>query len=286
MYKTLEQNPVALKASDSAVDILRSTKAFIQNANKYNSYIVNHKNTDSPKREGSQFQSCRDLYRSVTKFSKETKLYNSASKVMSSSRFIKTNTNFLAITAPKQTDEDVKSPIDIFNAQAEIFNENNYCGKEYNCTEIYRKDDYYMEMIKRKILYFKTNANENGTSMLSKNFTKSKYFNSINQINLYSLEIRFVNPNDTRSEPISIYLPFSLLPIYYFVNFETFKLVLMSILEFNVDHSGIEIMYHQIPNILLKWNEFDTDQDFTFTSPNEQKFNWLTSKCIYDVYVR
>jgi hypothetical protein len=283
MQQPNEQNPVLLKASDSAVDILKSTKAFIQNSNKYSNYIVNYKNTklNSPKKEGF-LASCRNLYKSKSKFRRSMDFFNSSTLTINT--YLNTKPNFLALS--KQSEEELKNPIDIFNAQAEVFNDDNYHNKEYNYQEIYKKDDYYIQMLKKKLNDFKINPNENYTNTLCKNFTKSKYFHSINQIRLLSLEISFINPNDSASEPMTLNLPFALLPLYYFVEFETFKLLLMSILVFNENYTSIEIKFDLLTNILKTWSEYETDQDITLNNQNIQKFNWLTTKCIYDVYIK
>jgi hypothetical protein len=179
------------------------------------------------------------------------------------------------------------NPINIFNTQAEVFHDNSYFDKEYSHMKIHRKDDYYYNMIRSKIEYFKTNDNQNSTTVLHRTYNKSIY---PVELVLSSLEIRFINTTDIKASSISFYLPFALLPINYFVDIEIFKLVLMAILRFKSDlFNEIAVQDDQISSILSTWGEYEVDSSSlgnNSSNVNVNKFNCLTSKCIYDVYIK
>jgi hypothetical protein len=266
-----EHIPFKFKASSSVVDILRSTKTIIQNSETYHSYMTKHKSTLD-----SQIEPKSHRTQSFSKSPYKLTFYNS----------VKDFTKKELDSPLGESKYYPSNPINLFNTQAEIFYDISYFDKEYDYSKIYRKDNYYLDMIKKKVEYFKNNSNLNHTTVLNKTFRKFQGNTNI-EITFNSLEIRFINTNDLISRHISFYLPFALLPIYYFVDIETFKLLLMSILKFKNDsYTDVFIQDDLISEILSTWSEYDTDKYIEFNNSNINKFNWLTSRCIYDVYIK
>jgi hypothetical protein len=297
-----EYIPFRYKNNLSVVDILKQTKTIIQNSGEYQNYMTKYK---SKFKEPFKYPSTnelklhalsseRNLCRSISPIRRTVNYFNSSTTTISKlhlpsgGNFTKTYDNLINNSSVLNCGEN---PINIFDIQADIFNEDGFSDKVYNISEIYRKDDYYNEMIKRKLEYFKNEKNQNFTTSLEKTFNKPKHtlFNIEGQtsVALISLEIRFINSSDLKSKPISFFLPLALLPIYYYVDIETFKLFLMAVLRFNDTFTDFTLNDEVIYTILNSWEEYETDKEtIPIHSHNIYKFNWLTSKCIYDVYIR
>jgi hypothetical protein len=271
-----EHIPFRFKANPSVVDILKSTKTMIQNSGCYKSYMTKHKPNNDSKTHIEPYSQRTSFAKSPNK--PKLSFYNSVGDFSTLPR--KELVSSMSFNKILNT---TMNPINIFNTQAEIFHDHSYFDKEYLHNKIYGNTEYYLDIIRKKIEYYKININQNQTTTLHKSYNKSAY---PVDVTLYSLEIKFINTTDLNTQPISFYLPYSLLPIYYFVDIETFKLVLMTILKFNDDHTNVTMREDLICDIVSIWSEYDIDCKLNSNSQNIYKFNWLTSTCIYDVYIK
>jgi hypothetical protein len=275
----------------SLVEILKETNKMIQNSTEYNSYMTKHNQftTDPHKVKYVPLSS-------ISLNLKSTHYRNSCNKFLNFSVGSDTFRQYLgmrnekalkyeeSMTALNNTGGTNENPINIFHTQSEILIEDNsYFDKVYDYNEIYRKDNYYAKMIINKIESLRSQRNENVTTMLNKQLGKENCI-----ITLQSLEIRFINSEDLRAKPISVFLPFALLPLFYLVEAETFMLLLMLILKFNDSYTTIEIEEDMIYKALDSIDGYKTIdmEDIKSDNHNIHKLNWMTGKCIYDVYIR
>jgi hypothetical protein len=285
----------------SIVDILKKTKVMIHNTGEYQNYMTKYKSPPSfykTFKRSSSIES-RKAQGTISENAMTQTLSYFHSNMVYNPRFQAPieggNGNFTKTFFKKDNNyltNASQNPLSIFDIQADVFNDVGYFDKVYNLAEIYKKDNYYNEMLKRKIEYFKNEKNQNLTYFLEKTYSRTKhshFYNSVEQtgITLVSLEIRFVNSGDAKSKPISFYLPFALLPVYYFIDIETFKLLLMSVLTFNDSFTDLIFNEEIIYTVINSWEEYQIDKEVVPEhSHSVYKFNWLTSKCIYEVYIR
>jgi hypothetical protein len=220
-------------------------------------------------------------------FSVSTEMYKQHSNLTSLSYRLATEDN---VTCENNTrlflNPCNKNPINIFYTHSEVLLDDfSYFDKIYDVDDIYKKDDYYKQMILERVEKLKLQKSENSTTFLQKQLGNIK---DLCFITLYSLEFRFVNILDSKAKPISIFLPFTLLPIFYIVDIETFKLLLMLILKFNDSYTEIIIDDNMIYTALESWDEYNTEfrTSVNFDNHNVNKFNWITGNCLYDVYIK
>jgi hypothetical protein len=265
-----------LKTDYSLVDILKETKTIINNSNEYNNYMIRYNCKGSRNSQKLPLSSISlKLYNPFKKnrYLDITTEGDSKSNIFKDRRVKLT----MGLNSPRND-----NPISIFFAQSEVLiNDLSYYDKEYKYNEIYRKDDYYVNMLTSKLEELKNQKNEAKVAVLEKDLQGKCH------LSLTSLEIKFVNLTET-AKPIFVRLPFALLPVFYFVNIETFKMLLITILRFTDDtYSSIELDINQIYNALITWHAYNTEYNtIKFDNNNIYKFHWMTNKCIFDVYIR
>jgi competence protein ComGC len=296
-YKT-EFVPFGYKKDYNILDILRNTKITIQDSKRYNKYMTSY---------NKKINELRNLNETLT-FPKA----NNTLGTLGTISYAQTLTipDEAGLKIYKELDPDYKpkkmkslysafnkynnNPISIFYTQSDIFNDLNYSNLVYDFNKIYKKgEDYYVKMIKDRLEEFKSNRNENFTSLLERRYMVVEkesigYKEPIERvITMYSLEIKFNDITNTDSTPVYTYLPFALLPLYYYVDIETFKLLLMAILKFNESFTEITIDENALYEILNSWRDYETDKEaVTLSSSNLHRFYWLTNKCIFEVYIK
>ena len=259
--------PFIFRTDESSIDIMRKTKVVIRSSEKYsvfmktfNNYINNNRNKYNytlPNRE--------------TEFSKYTEQNE------------ETNLNTVSYFSNKKKKKIEKltynNPINIFNAHLDLFDNfsNININIVYDTEYIYQKEKY-KSFIKQKIKDIKTNKNENYTTNLKKKFSKIS-------LNLLSLQVEFINITDPISNNITFNLPLSLLPIFYYVDLETFKIILAAIITFDRDFKNISINDEMLYPLLNNLDQFK-DHDFEFSKYKIHKFHWITPKYMFDVFIK
>ena len=155
--------------------------------------------------------------------------------------------------------------INFFNDyEKEFFPDIDYSNLNYNESEIYKDKYVYENLIKKKVNYFKTNKNLNPTIKFQKNFFYGKYKKEID-LTFSSLKITFKDMaelNDKNSEnKFEIYLPFSLLPIFYYKGFEAFIKFLSVVIRAENNFEKIFFDEDKVSDALNDLKEFKIKND-------------------------
>ena len=121
-----------------------------------------------------------------------------------------------------------------FIFQQEFFNSTSrFFNLIYDEKEIFNRRKYYDTLIKNKVLKLKESQNnENLTYYLNKELNDHKGNDII--LKLYSMNIKFENLNDNKE--YSIYIPFTLLPIFYCydtISINDIRLIFSMIIKLN-----------------------------------------------------
>jgi hypothetical protein len=293
-YKS-EFAPFRYRKEYNVLDLLRNTKTIIQDSKVYNGYMTNYTRKLNDARKLNEHLTLPKAYQTISTFS------DCYSPTLTIPDQLKTESNFyptprertkLSFHTFKFNTTRNSNPISVFYTQSDIFCDLSYIGLTYDFDKMYKKDDYYINMLRDKVEEFRGTRNENLTTNLERRYTgegtgTNPMLDKV--ITMYSLEIKFNNISiDSAESPkeLCIYLPFALLPIYYYVDIETFKLLLMSVLRFNDEFTEVTMDESSLYSILNSWNEYKTDATITLSHSNIQKFYWLTSKCIFEVFIK
>jgi hypothetical protein len=272
----------------SLVDILKETKTVVNNSSEYNSYMTKYNTIGSSRNKEKlplssislNLHSLRKTIRYLDFTSPDNKQPWYRNKAGSLKTEESTGVGYLNSSKLRSD-----NPISIFYTQSEMLvDDPSYYEKEYNINEIYRKDDYYVKLVLNKIDELKAGRGLNDTAILYKNLGGESGKDCM--MSLHGLEVKFISGSNTK--PIIIMLPFALLPMFYMVDIETFKTLLMVVLKFTDDtYSNIELDSDLIHKA-LNFDAYNTEYNDTvkFDNNNIHKFNWITNKCIYDVYIR
>ena len=165
--------------------------------------------------------------------------------------------------------ENNKTSNDYENIETDYFkfNEEGYDTLIYDEKEIFRKKDYYLNMINEKIVEFKIK----GLKDANKEFQKVKIFEkSIKKkkvtLTLDSICIQIFSSDkdedNTNQVPVFEYnLPFVFLPLFYFKGEEKFKIIISKLIDWdNVNKKFIlnENQENIIQDILKNCSDFET----------------------------
>lgn len=132
--------------------------------------------------------------------------------------------------------------------QNDIFNNERYEKMNYDESEIYNKRDEIRKLIDEKVKEIAIKGVSNKTDTLVKNIQSNHLkFN----IMFKSICISFKDAN-TFNTIYDFYLPFELVPIFYYKNFEFFKLLLCKIVKFNQNYDNIDLNERAIYHFLQK----------------------------------
>jgi hypothetical protein len=282
MFKTEYKSdftPFRYHSEYKVLDLLRNTKTIIQDSKSYNSYMINY---------NTKLNQQRRLNETLIALPKPNETFYKDDRCLTAYKctsilFKKSKLSFSTTLASYTSN----NPISIFYTQADIFNDYSYVNLTYDFNKIYRTDDYYVRMLRQQIEEFKKARNENFTTMLEKRYSELSYTSDGKVVSMYSLEVKFNSINNP-TLGLSIFLPFALLPIYYYVDAETFKLLLMSVLKFNESYTELTLDENALYTVLNTWVEYDTNIPVKglVGNTNVRKFYWLTQKGIFDVYIK
>jgi len=172
-----------------------------------------------------------------------------------------------------------------FNLEKEIFN------KFYQAENFEEIQKFLVDKIHEII----NGRNENITTEKAKVFSAT-YKESDYQVNLKceSLHVKFV-PKDTSEigNAICFTLPFTILPIFYFVDSFIFKLLLSKILKFDTEFKQISIdlenfrqTIYELSSLILNNNEIHKESILLNKNKNAKiRIDWITPKCVYEMTV-
>lgn len=135
--------------------------------------------------------------------------------------------------------------------QNDIFNNERYEKINYDESEIYNKRNEIRKVIDEKVKEIAIKGISNKTEILVKNI-QSNHLNL--NITFKSIHISFKDAN-TFNTIYDFYLPFEMIPLFYYKNFEFFKILLCKIVKFNQNYDNIELNERAIYHFLQKNSE-------------------------------
>lgn len=150
--------------------------------------------------------------------------------------------------------------INFFNDyEKEFFPDIDYSNLNYNDYEIYKDKFIYENLIKEKVNYFKNNKNLNHTFKFQKNFFYGKFKKEID-LTFNSLKITFKDMTELKDNNnpnnFEFFLPFSLLPIFYYKGFESFIKFLSVVIKVENNFENIIFEEDKISDALKYIKDF------------------------------
>jgi hypothetical protein len=158
---------------------------------------------------------------------------------------------------------------------------NSQSNINYNQEYITQRDSF-KDLLKEKILELASGIIDNDTTNMTKIFNQ----NSDEQINLSLTSFQIIMKNITNEkESKTFYLPFSIIPVFYYTNIEVLKYFLSKIIKFKnnemiVDFQCFKEEIKNCEQIILKY------EDLSKTLPNEIKFDWIVDETVYEFNVK
>ena len=161
---------------------------------------------------------------------------------------------------------------DIFSLLDILFKDDKYEHLYYDESVIFHNEEHYITYIEQTVEQFKKNKNENHCYHLDKTYfnTTDEYVNNnehnnnnINslltssKLSLHSMTINFINLTDKTKPPITFSIPFALLPVFYYKNFQNIKYILLSLIQFSSTYDSITLNEDEFYNLLINSIEFN-----------------------------
>jgi len=177
------------------------------------------------------------------------------------------------------------------NVAFDIFKKKKYQDLSYDIYEIFNNDKEYFNMLRIKIEEMKSSTKfeiEEKGFLLKKFVEKNKKFNLI----LNSIIIEFTFLNAGFKDPIKLYLPICLLPLFYFNKPEDVKYLLMSIIEFNEKFDEVNFDFQKMYNFVIFSDKYDTQkfEEIEYSKGgfgfNVYNFKWVTPLNNFEVTVK
>ena len=172
-------------------------------------------------------------------------------------------------------------------SENKFFNEPEYDNLKYDESKIFGQKKLYKEIIKQKINELRNPHNKDNTSRFEKVY---KY--GLEKLNMYlsldSLKISIYEVKNEKSENLEIFekpvfeyfLPFSLLPLFYFKGVNQFLIILSKLIIYNEINGTFEYVKNDdeiIEKILKNCNDFSSvnfeDENIKIIDQNEQNNN-------------
>ena len=145
-----------------------------------------------------------------------------------------------------------------------FFPDIDYSNLKYNDYEIYKDKYVYESLIKEKVKYFKNNKNINPTTKFEKSFFYGKYKKEID-LTFSSLKITFKDMAELKDKnsdnKFEFFLPFSLLPIFYYKGFEAFIKFLSIVIKVENNFENIIFEENKISDALNDLKDFKIKND-------------------------
>ena len=177
----------------------------------------------------------------------------------------------------------------------EHFNEAEYSELKYDETLIYGQQKFYQEIIKKKLIELQTVSNKNLTVHKEKVYEFGLHRKKI-YLYLDSLKIRLNEIKDESNYNIEVYekpsleynLPFSLLPLFYYTNVESFLLLLTSLIIWNEETKTFSMSEKDdeiISNVLKNCDDYyipDPDTSCLCSVIDEKELNEIDYSFIVD----
>ena len=150
----------------------------------------------------------------------------------------------------------------------------------------YSQDDL-VEILNRNVQWLKSGVE---STFETKETERSKIFRPKTKyemkLSFKSVYIEFIKFNSEIT--FGLYLPFELLNLFYFLDFENFKFILSSLLIFNETFTTVNINYSILANLLNKMPELLNNLNTIVPEKNiiNYKFDWITPTCVFQVIVK
>jgi hypothetical protein len=256
--------PFIYKNEETFLDILKKTKKVVRNSTDYGGYM---------KKYNIRYNS----FRFPDNFNPQSESNDSTFRRTDQAFHIKNKSSLISLEPEHKIGKYYKNnPINVFKSKMDIFD-------NYNVSLCYENNtifnfENYNKVIKKKIEELKLNKNQNLTFYLNKNFKNISLY-------LHSMSIEFINKTDKSVENIQFSLPFALLPVFYYSNIETFKLILAAIIRFDDELKKIIIKDDNMYYLLNTLKEFE-EHEIELPKHKHYKFDWITNNYIYEVHVK
>ena len=183
---------------------------------------------------------------------------------------------------------ELKLDLNYNNLKKNSFNEPKYNNMIYDESLIFGQRKTYQEIIKNKLIELQTIYNQNFTIKKEKvynyGFHKKKIYLTLN-----SLKIKLNEVKDESNINIEVFekpsfeytFPFSLLPLFYYKDAETFLIILIKILIWNEETQKFSLAKNDdeiIANILKNCDDFYiSDNNMSFYANNMEEFETYES---------
>ena len=174
--------------------------------------------------------------------------------------------------------------INFFNDyEKEFFPDIDYSNLKYNDYEIYKDKSVYENLIKNKVKYFKNNKNLNPTIKFQKNFFYGKFKKEID-LTFNSLKITFHDmaelKDNNNNNKFEFFLPFALLPVFYFKGFESFMKFLSVVIKVENNFEKIIFEEDKISDALNDIKDFKIKNDIEKVNTFEYELKSIFKKSL------
>jgi hypothetical protein len=176
-----------------------------------------------------------------------------------------------------------------------MFKKHRYQNLNYDIYKISNNDKEYFNMLRIKIEEMK---NSKKFEIEEKGFLSKKYkeknkkfkllFNSI-IIEFDFLSVKFGFGN---KDPIRLYLPFCILPLFYFNEPEDIKYLFMSLISFDDNYENVYFDFQKMYNFVIFSDKYDTKnlKEIEYSKGgfniNVYNFKWNTPVNSFDVSIK
>jgi hypothetical protein len=271
--------------------LLKGTKNLVLNSSKYNSYIKNYTTltqvrsfkdpeiTNYPITKNSHI-----LSMSAKKYGTEaaTSLYKTVKQVFRRKEDKRKSERRVDLLKKKFSQNvEVKNTLDLYKLSSlESFVK---CFEvEFDILNKIKEPKYFKDFLKERVAYLVLGENENITTRLIKSYNIGT--NDEVHFTLHSLKISLYNKANDKE--LSICIPFSLLPLVYYIKHDVFKTLLTKAITFTTNEEDISIDYDNLNNLLKKMKKvINTGIEKIERKEYHLAFEWLTPKNTYNVIV-
>ena len=150
---------------------------------------------------------------------------------------------------------------DIFSLMDILFHDNNYNNLVYDERVIFHNDEHYNKYIIKTVEHLKKHKNENNCYHFHKTFPPHNIMNvpyTQSKISLNSMTINFINLTNKTKPTLTFHIPFALLPIFYYNNFNNIKYILLSFFTFSNTFDTITQNENELYNLIQSSSEYNS----------------------------
>jgi hypothetical protein len=276
--------------------LLKGTKNLILNTTKYNSYIRNYttltQTTTFKDPDVTSYPITKNkhiLSLSVKKYNNEISASPTKSNKFHRTQDKRKSERRVTILKKKFSQNiEAKNTLDLYKLSS-LENFAKCFEVEFDILNKIKEPNYFKEFVKERVNILVLGENENVTTRLYKSYNIGT--NDEVELSLQSIRITLYNKDKSDNRELFIFIPFSLLPIFYYVKSDIFKIFLTKIISFEKAENGennIIINNENLNEVLKTMKKIlktGGENPEKIKKENYIAFEWLTTTDIYNIVI-